>query len=78
MGGSETVKYNITGNYFNEEGIIPGEIFNRYSLRTNLDITLSSKITAGASILLNYTLNQRKTDGALAQAFSVEPAGQTL
>ena len=76
MGGSEAVKYNVTGSYFNEEGIIPGEVFNRYSLRSNLDFTLSSKVTAGTSILLNYTLNQRKTDGALAQVFQSSPLGK--
>ena len=76
MGGSEAVKYNITGNYFNEEGIVPGETFNRYSMRTNLDFRLSSNVTAGASILLNYTLNRRKSNGALAQAFQSSPLGK--
>ncbi|MDF9798876.1 TonB-linked SusC/RagA family outer membrane protein [Catalinimonas alkaloidigena] len=76
IGGSEAVKYNFSGSYFNEEGIIPGETFSRFNLRSNLDFTLSSKITAGASILLNYTLNQRKTNGALNQTFQSSPLGK--
>ena len=76
MGGSENVKYNFSGNYFNQEGIIPGEAFDRYSIRTNLDFTFSPIITGGASILLNHSLNQRKSSGALFQAFQSSPLGK--
>ncbi|SDE84065.1 TonB-linked outer membrane protein, SusC/RagA family [Pricia antarctica] len=75
-GGSENVKYNVSGSYFNNEGIIPGESFARYSLRTNLDFTFSPIFTAGTSILLNNTLNQRKSSGALFQAFQSSPLGK--
>jgi len=77
MGGSEAVKYNFSGSYFNQEGIIPGEVFDRYSMRTNLDFTLSPLVTAGTSILLNYSLNQRKTGpGTLNQVFQSSPLGK--
>ena len=75
-GGSENVKYNVTGSYFNNEGIIPGESFDRYSLRTNLDFTFSPIFTAGTSILLSNSLNQRKSSGALFQAFQSSPLGK--
>jgi len=62
MGGSEAVRYNFATSYFNEEGILPDDIFNRISMRTNLDFTLSPIITAGSSIQLNYSINSNKTD----------------
>jgi TonB-dependent SusC/RagA subfamily outer membrane receptor len=40
-GGSEAVKYNFSANYFKQEGILPDDIFNRMSIRSNLDFVLS-------------------------------------
>src|SRR5690554_3809449 len=62
MGGSEAVRYNFATSYYNEEGIIPDDIYNRISMRTNLDFTLSPIITAGTSIQLNYSVNSDKTE----------------
>lgn len=82
-GGSEIVRYNVTGGFFENRGIIPGESFSRYSLRSNLDFKLSDKINAGASILLNSTLNKRESTrdignsgGALDQVFRSSPLGK--
>ncbi len=75
-GGSENIRYNFSGSYFNQEGIIPGEAFNRYSIRTNLDFTFSPIFTGGATIFLNHSLNQRKSSGALFQAFQSSPLGK--
>ncbi len=78
MGGSEAVKYNFATNYFNEEGILPDDIFNRISMRTNLDFTLSPIITAGTSIQLNYSINSNKTDPRALTYYAVNgsPLGQ--
>ncbi|HEY1006400.1 MAG TPA: SusC/RagA family TonB-linked outer membrane protein, partial [Sphingobacteriaceae bacterium] len=76
-GGSENVKYNFSGNFFEQEGILPGDIFDRMSLRTNLDFTLSKIITAGTSIQLNHTANRMKSNpSALGYAFNGNPLGQ--
>jgi len=76
-GGSETVKYNVSGNFFEQEGLLPGDVFNRMSLRSNLDFTLSKSVTAGASIQLNHTKNKLITNpSALSYAFNGNPLGQ--
>ncbi|RIV72375.1 SusC/RagA family TonB-linked outer membrane protein [Flagellimonas aequoris] len=75
-GGSDKVKYNFSGNYFKQEGIIPGEVFDRYSIRTNLDFTFSPIFSGGASILLNHSYNKRKSSAALFQAFQSSPLGK--
>jgi TonB-linked SusC/RagA family outer membrane protein len=80
MGGSESVKYNFAANYFKQEGIMPDDIFNRMTMRTNLDFTLSPKITAGTSIQLNNSLSSQKSNPiALTQyAFNGNPLGHLL
>lgn len=76
-GGNTAVKYNFAANYYKEEGIVPDDIFNRMTLRSNLDFTLSPRITAGTSIQLSYTLKSQKSNpSALSYAFNGNPLGQ--
>ena len=76
-GGTQAVKYNFTGNVYDEEGILPGRVFDRYSIRSNLDINLSKKISVGTSILLSYSLRSRESnDGAVDQAYTNSPLGK--
>lgn len=37
QGGSEKVKYYVSGSYMDQDGTLIGSNFNRYSFRTNLD-----------------------------------------
>jgi TonB-linked SusC/RagA family outer membrane protein len=76
MGGAETVKYNISGSIYDEEGLLPGRKFDRYTIRSNLDINLSPKLTFGTSILLSYNeINRESSDDALSQAQRGSPLG---
>lgn len=76
-GGSEAVQYNVSGNYFDQEGTIPTQKFDRYSLKTNLDIKLSPKFKAGTSTLLSYTnQNQRMSGGSVGEALVYSPLGK--
>ena len=49
-GGSENIRYAISGEYFNQDGIIINSGFKRYSLRTNIDAQLSKRL----SLKLNF------------------------
>lgn len=76
-GGTEAVKYNIAGNYYNEEGLIPGRTFNRATVRSNLDVKLSPKFKVGTSILLGYNLRHwDSSDGAVDEAQQGSPLGK--
>lgn len=75
-GGSQAVSYNISGSVLNEEGLLPGREFNRYSMSTKLNFTLSPKVTAGTSILLSHNAMEAKTDdGTLEAAVRTSPLG---
>ena len=49
-GGSENIRYAVSGEYFNQDGIIINSGFKRYSLRTNIDAQLSKRL----SLKLNF------------------------
>lgn len=76
-GGSEAVKYNFSGNYFQQEGILPDDIFTRVSLNSNIDVTLSPKVTAGTSIQLSSSkTSQMSNRSAFNYAINGDPLGQ--
>lgn len=81
-GGSEAVKYNFSGNYFKQEGIVPGDIFERITLSTNLDVTISSRLTSGISFQVGRTEDRRITareagwGGAYQRSVNATPLGR--
>lgn len=54
-GGTEKTQYAISGNYFNQEGIIIGSDFRRFSFRTNLDHNVSERFKVGTNLTINRT-----------------------
>jgi TonB-linked SusC/RagA family outer membrane protein len=49
-GGSEAVKYFVSGSYYKEDGVLRKTNYERFSLRTNLDAKLSNKLRIGLSL----------------------------
>jgi TonB-linked SusC/RagA family outer membrane protein len=62
-GGSEKTQFSISGNYFNQDGIIIASNFKRYSLRMSLDHKISDRFKVGATILGSYTINNNIPTG---------------
>lgn len=58
-GGSEKTKFFISGNYFDQEGILIGTDYSRMNARVNVDHQLSDKVTIGTSIGLTYAKTDR-------------------
>ena len=50
QGGTDKVKYYVSGSYMNQEGTIIGSKFNRLSFRTNLDAELKSWLKMGVNL----------------------------
>lgn len=48
-GGSEKTRYAISLGYYGQDGIVIGSDFKRYSLRTNVDSDVSSRLKVGLS-----------------------------
>ncbi|WP_158973991.1 TonB-dependent receptor [Cellulophaga sp. L1A9] len=65
-GGSEAVKYFVSGGYLTQEGIVKGSGFDRYSLRSNIDFKFSKTFKAGLNLALSRTDNENNTVGFTA------------
>ena len=55
-GGTDVVKYAISVNYFDQEGVVIGSRFQRASIRSNFDIKLTEKFRIGANLNYNYSV----------------------
>ncbi|MFM2327263.1 MAG: hypothetical protein RIR31_1465, partial [Bacteroidota bacterium] len=69
-GGNKDVKYYISGDYLKQKGVVKGYQFNRYSIRSNIDATITSYLTAG----VNLSFTNNNYDGGRA---SLTGASQT-
>lgn len=49
-GGTESTKYYISGNYFDQKGIILGSDYKRFAFRTNVESTIGNRITLGLNL----------------------------
>lgn len=54
-GGNKSVKYFMSGNYFNQEGIILNSGFERFQTRLNIDAELTNWLTTGATMNISRT-----------------------
>ena len=79
-GGSERVRFAVTGGYFNQQGIIINSGFDRYSVRLNLDADLSRKLKIGINLAPSYTrrriVNSDDTwsrEGIVLTALTISP-----
>jgi TonB-linked SusC/RagA family outer membrane protein len=62
-GGSEKTQFSLSGNYFNQDGIIIHSNFKRYSLRLSLDHRISDRFRVGTTILGSNTINNNIPTG---------------
>lgn len=64
-GGNEKTSFYTSLGYFDQEGIIKTNRFRRFSLRSNLDHTISDIFKVGSSIDLSKTINNRVPNDAV-------------
>jgi len=64
VGGSEKSKYAMSFGYFNQDGIIPNQNFNRFNIRSAMDHQLSKRIRIGLSSI--NSLYYQNTPGGSA------------
>jgi TonB-linked SusC/RagA family outer membrane protein len=55
QGGTETVRYYVSGAFMNQDGTIIGTEFQRYSFRANLDAQLKSWMKLGLNTMYSST-----------------------
>lgn len=58
-GGSENVRYSVSGGYLNQQGIVDGSSFDRYSLRANVIGDVSEDMEIGVNVNSAFTQHDR-------------------
>jgi TonB-linked SusC/RagA family outer membrane protein len=68
-GGDDKTKYNISGSYFNQKGIIQSSDFKRYTFRTNLERKVTDRLTVGSAV----TYSRLSSTGVLTNGGQIVP-----
>ncbi|WP_324670735.1 TonB-dependent receptor [Hymenobacter sp. GOD-10R] len=82
-GGSDKVRFSVSGGYIDQQGTLKNTFLKRYNLRASLDADLTSKVRVGVNLQPSYTQRrvQQTTggntstgvDGILAEALTMPP-----
>jgi TonB-linked SusC/RagA family outer membrane protein len=77
-GSKEGLKYQISGNYLDQEGVVIRTNFKRYNLNSNIVQSLGNDTRIGTNIKLAFTNNIGKSldkdeEGIFKKAFSTNP-----
>ncbi|TDW47969.1 TonB-linked SusC/RagA family outer membrane protein [Flavobacterium sp. 270] len=62
-GGSDKVKYYVSGNYFNQDGVVINSGIDRYTIVGNLEADLSDRLKVG----LNTFQSKQNKEGIISQ-----------
>lgn len=81
-GGNNNLRYALSGNHLNQDGVIKNSSFQRNALRLNLNTNLSEKLSLGNSLSVSRsndsrvgvnTSRQPDADGVVIQALMFQP-----
>jgi TonB-dependent starch-binding outer membrane protein SusC len=77
-GGTDKIRYVVSGNYFNQDGIVITSNFKRYTSRINLDAKISKRLKIGTNFTMtrsyNNSVNEVGANGVVGLAVRVSPA----
>ncbi len=62
-GANEKTNYYLSGGYYSQEGIALGSMFDRYSIRANIEQRAAKWLKIGTQTMLNYQEIERAEDG---------------
>lgn len=75
-GGSEKVRYAVSGSYTNQQGILINTDFKRYNIRANITTNVTKKLEVGVAMSSYYSENNDLANGKdspLAYALYLPP-----
>ena len=58
-GGSEKTSYYLSGSYMSKDGTAPGSSMERYSFRSNVDMSANKWLRMGANVALGYDKREK-------------------
>lgn len=70
-GGSKEVRYLVSGAYLNDEGLVRGSKFDRYSVRGKIDANMTKWLKVGLNMGLSYSNQNYPTQGGTSTRNSI-------
>ncbi|KAA2245423.1 TonB-dependent receptor [Chitinophaga agrisoli] len=72
-GGTDLTQYALSGGYFRETGIYPGQAFERYTVKASVDQQLGKRFKIGLNSLNNYSTTKGESANPMGQALRANP-----
>lgn len=72
-GGSETVNYNMSVGFFQQQGVIERNNYRRLTLRLNNDYKLGEKVSIGHNISAAFSRKKNENTTVVGQAYRLSP-----
>jgi len=72
-GGSDLTQYAISGGYFKETGVYPGQDFERFSVKLSVDQKLGNRFKVGLNTLNTFTTTNGESANPMAAALRSSP-----
>jgi len=72
-GGTDDVKYTLSGGYYYEGGMLKPQSYTRYNLRAALDITANSYLGFGGSLYFTHDIQETGNTDLLQDAYRMRP-----
>ena len=74
-GGTKTTRYLLSGNYYDQEGIVKNSGFKRYSIRANIDQDINKYVKLGFNLTASRINNDNTQLGSSAGNDNFENSG---
>lgn len=79
LGGSEKMRYSLIGSYFNQEGIVKGSDYERYTIRVNSSADVKPWLTVGENFSFSHSnqntiSEQDEYTSVVISALTMDPA----
>ena len=65
-GATDKTNYYISGGYYDQQGIAPGSMFERYSMRFNFEQQMAKWLRMGTNTMFNYQNIEQADEGSYA------------
>ena len=70
-GGSEKVRYNLSAGYYQQDGIITGNTYNRFTLRANNSYKISKRLTIGHNLSASFSHKKNENSAVVKAAYTI-------
>jgi len=73
-GATDKTNYYLSGAYYDQEGVAPGSMFERYSMRFNFEHQMAKWLKMGTNTMFNYQNISQADEGAYALVTPISAA----